>query len=101
MTNDFKIRYSAEFFEELDAIAFYIKNELKNTIAAYKLVKKVENKIEKRRKNPTSYEKNKTNGGYSYFKIYVNNYVIFYTVIDNVMEIRNIKYHKRNFEKLI
>ena len=27
MTNDFKIRYSAEFFEELDAIAFYIKNE--------------------------------------------------------------------------
>ncbi len=66
MTNKFEIRYSSEFFEELDAIAFYIKNELKNKIAANKLVKKVEIEIEKRQKNPKSYEQYKTNGGYSY-----------------------------------
>lgn len=77
MTNKFEIRYSSEFFEELDAIAFYIKNELKNKIAANKLVKKVEIEIEKRQKNPKSYEQYKTSGGYSYYKIYVDNYVVF------------------------
>ncbi len=101
MTNNFKIKYSSEFFEELDSITFYIKNELKNNIAANKLVKNVEIQIEKRQKNPKSYEQYKTIGGYFYYKIYVDNYVIFYTVIDDIMEIRNIKYHKRDFETLI
>ena len=101
MTNKFEVRYSSEFFDELDAIAFYIKNELKNKIVADKLVRKVEIEIEKRQKNPKSYELYKTNGGYAYYKIYVDHYVIFYTVIENVMEIRNIKYHRRDFEKLV
>ena len=92
MTNKFVVRYSLEFYEELDAITFYIKNELKNNIAANKLVEKVEHEIEKRHKNPKSYEKYKTNGGYSYYKIYVDNYMIFYTVIENVrrLEVLNI-----------
>lgn len=101
MTNKFEIRYSSEFFEELEAIVFYIKNELKNYIAANKLLAKVETEIEKRKLNPKSYEQYKTIGGYSYYKIYVVNYVIFYTVIEKVMEIRNVKYHKRDFERLI
>lgn len=101
MTNKFGIRYSVDFFEDLDAITSYIKNELKNAIVADRLIEKVEIAIEKRLENPISYEKYNTYGGYTYYKIYVDHYIIFYTVIENVMEIRNIKYHKRDFSKLI
>ncbi len=97
MTNKFGIRYSVDFFEDLDAITSYIKNELKNGIVANRLIEKVEIAIEK----PISYEKYNTYGGYTYYKIYVDHYIIFYTVIEDVMEIRNIKYHKRDFSKLI
>lgn len=85
----------------MEAITSYIKNELKNNIVANKLAKKVEIEIEKRLKNPKSYEKYKTYGGYTYYKIYVDNYIVFYTVVEDVMEVRNIKYHKRDFSKLI
>lgn len=64
--NKFEVRYSSEFFQELDAITSYIKSELKNNIAANNLVKKVENEIGKRLISPKSYEQYKTNGGYSY-----------------------------------
>ncbi len=101
MMNDFKIRYSTEFFSELEEIAFYIKSELKNNIAANNLIEKVQTEIGKRSKNPKSYEQYKTNGGYSYYKIYVDYYVIFYTVMENIMEIRSIRYHKRDFERFI
>ena len=97
MTNKFGIRYSVDFFEDLDAITSYIKNELKNGIVANRLIEKVDIAIEK----PISYEKYNTYGGYTYYKIYVDHYIIFYTVIEDVMEIRNIKYHKRDFSKLI
>lgn len=101
MTNKFEVRYSLEFFEELDAIILYIKNELKNNIAANKLVEKVENEIAKRQESPKSYKQYKTNGGYTYYRIYVDKYIIFYTVTDNIMEVRNIRYYRRNFNKLI
>ena len=91
MTNNFEVRYSLEFFQELEAITFYIKSELKNNIASNKLIKKVDNAIQKRQKNPASYEQYKTNGGYTYYKIYVDNYTIFYTITENSMEIRSIK----------
>ena len=101
MTNKFEVRYSLEFFEELDAITLYIKNELKNNIVANKLVERVESEIAKRRESPKSYKQYRTKGGYTYYRIYVDNYIIFYTVTENIMEVRNILYHRRNFEKLI
>lgn len=42
-----------------------------------------------------------TNEDILIYKIYVDNYVIFYTMIDNIMEIRNMKYNRRDFEKII
>lgn len=101
MRNKYGIKYSIEFYEDLEAITSYIKNELKNHMAVDRLVKKVEIEIEKRLQNPDSYEKYDTYGGYIYYKIYVDHYIIFYTVIEDVMEVRNIKYHKRDFSKLI
>lgn len=56
MTNKFGIRYSVDFFEDLDAITSYIKN----AIVANRLIEKVEIAIEKRLENPISYEDRKS-----------------------------------------
>ena len=36
-----------------------------------------------------------------YYRIYVRNYIIFYVVNDNIMEVRRIIYSKRDFEYLV
>lgn len=36
-----------------------------------------------------------------YYRIYIKNYVIYYVVIDNVMEVRRIVYGKRDRERLV
>ena len=36
-----------------------------------------------------------------YYRIYVKNYTIFYTVKDNTIFVRRILYSRRNFDKLI
>lgn len=38
---------------------------------------------------------------YTYYKIYVKNYIVFYTVKGDTMEVRRILYSRRNFDKLI
>ena len=38
---------------------------------------------------------------YPYYRIYVRNYVIFYVVIDDVMEVRRILYNRRDLQSLI
>lgn len=101
MKNNFKLRYSINFYEQLDIISLYIKNELKNNIAANNLVSKVEKEIIKRLENPLSYEKCKTKMGNSYYKIYIDNYTVFYTVTDNIMDVRSILYNRRNEDELI
>ena len=37
----------------------------------------------------------------TYYRIYVKNYTIFYTIKDNAMEVRRILSSRRNFDKLI
>lgn len=37
----------------------------------------------------------------TYYRIYVKNYIIFYIVRDDVMEIRRMLYSKRNFNHFI
>ncbi len=36
---------------------------------------------------------------YSYYRIYVKNYVIYYVVIDNVMEVRRLLYGARDTDR--
>lgn len=36
-----------------------------------------------------------------YYRIYVKNYIIFYTIKDDEMEVRRILYSKRNFNNYI
>ena len=81
----------------------YIKNKLENVIAASNLLDEIYEEISKRAYNPHDYEKYKSNRNrkIEYYKIYVKNYVIFYVVRDNIMEVRRILYKKRNFYNLM
>ena len=103
MEKKYKIKYLPLFYKDLDHITDYIKYQLRNEIAANNFVNKLETEIKQRAFSPDSYEeyisiRNRKN---AYFRIYVDNYTVFYTVKDNTMEVRRILYSRRNFDKLI
>lgn len=101
MTDKYKLKYSIAFYNDFEEIISYIKYELKNEIAAMNLINKVERAIIRRIKNPMGYEKYKTRAGNVYYKIYINNFAIFYTMNENIMEVRRMIYNKRDITKLI
>ncbi len=103
MEKKYRIVYLPLFYKDLDNITEYIKYQLKNKIAADNFVNKLEKEINQRAFSPNSYEEyisiRKRNN--KYYRIYVDNYTVFYTVKDDTMEIRRILYSRRNFDKLI
>ena len=102
MTKKYEIKYLPLFYKDLDQITDYIMYKLNNEIAANNFVNELEKEINKRAYNPISYEKyiSIKKRKYTYYKIYVKNYTVFYTVKDNIMEVRRILYSKRNFNKV-
>ena len=103
MNKKYKILYLPLFYKDLQQIYNYIVYVLKNKIVAENIINQIKEEIEKRSYNPTSYHKyiSLRKRKDTYYRIYVKNYVIFYIVIKDTMEIRRILYNKRNFEKII
>ncbi len=85
------------FERDLNEAADYIRYELCNVGAAKKLIDDVEVAILRRKENPEAFEKfySMKERKYPYYRIYVGNYIIFYVVIDEVMEIRRLIYNRR------
>ncbi len=99
----YEIRYLASFSDELNSIVNYITNELCNEEAAEKLLNDVIEAIETRSLYPDifeKYEKN-TNLRKEWFRIYVGNYIIFYTVSKRIMWVTHIIYSGRDYEELL
>ncbi len=104
MTNNkYTIKYSSTYINQFNSILKYFVNNLKNKIAAENFYNEVIKEIEKRSENPEGYEKyiSTRKRKNTYYRIYVKNYTIFYTVKDNTMEVRRILYSRRNFDKLV
>lgn len=104
MTNKpYKIMYLPIFERDLNSIIEYIIYKLKNREAALSLLDKVEHAIIERAKNPLLFEKYNSikERKYPYYRIYVGNFIIFYVVINDTMEVRRMIYGKRNIEKII
>ena len=101
--NKYTIEYLPSFSEELNEIIYYITFILKNKNAAERLLQNVHNAIEQRRDSPESYEiyKSKVNMKYDWYRIYISNFTIFYTVRNSIMEITHIIYSARNLDALI
>ena len=100
-SKSYKLRYLPIFEQDLMSSVNYITNVLKNEDAAIRLVDDIEDAIFERLKNPTLFETypSITKREYPYYRIYIHNYVIYYVVIDDVMEIRRLMYGARDTDK--
>lgn len=99
----YKLSFLPLFEQDLNEIIDYISIDLNNPKAARKLVDDIEKAILKRLETPlmyAPYESNKARK-YPYYKIKVKNFLIFYVVIDDTMEVRRILYSRRNIDSLI
>lgn len=98
----YKLRYLPLFEQDLIQTISYITNVLKNTDAAEKLVNDVEDAIQERLEYPLAFEpfpSKKRN--YPYYRIYIRNYVIYYVVIGDVMEVRRFLYGARDTNRYL
>lgn len=87
----------------MDNITDYIRYKLANEIVANNFVNEVEEEINQRLYNPDSYEKYQSirKRKNIYYKIYIKNYIIFYTVKNKTMEVRRILYSKRDINQFV
>ncbi len=101
--NKYTIKYSDTFVKQFNNILKYFIYKLQNKIVAENFYDEVIKEIETRRVYPESFEKynSRRKRKNTYYRIYVKNYTIFYTVRDNVIEVRRILSSRRNFDKLI
>ena len=67
------------------------------------LVEKVENAILERLNYPLAFEpfKSSRKRKNPYYRIYVENFVVYYVVIEDIMEVRRILYKGRDSSKII
>jgi len=95
---EYRLRYLPKYEDDLNEIIDYITLILKNPISADRLVDKIEGSIKERLNFPLSFEPYQSvkKRKYPYFRIYVDNFTIFYVVIGDIMEIRRILYSRRD-----
>lgn len=103
MNNKYTIKYTDTFIKQFNNILKYFIYKLQNKIAAENFFNEVIKEIEKRSKYPESFEKYNSSRKRknTYYRIYVKNYTIFYTIKDNTIRVRLILSSRRNFYKLI
>ena len=108
LSKKYRLSYLPLFYEDLDEKITYIAEVLRNPKAANDLLDKVEAAIMERLPVAESFEPYHSirERKYPYYRIYVDNYVIYYVVIsdnpdDLIMEVRRFLYNGQNRDKLI
>lgn len=98
----YEIRVLPLFVTELSEILDYIEHRLHNPQAAFELQAQVYEAIKARSTCAEAFEPyhSKFDRQYTFYRIYVKNYMIFYSVIDDVMEVQSIMYMKRDMQNL-
>ena len=97
----YKLRYLPLFEYDLSEIVDYIAVHLKNPDAAERLVSDIESAIHERLNCPDSFEPYHSvkERRHPYYRIQVRNFMIFYVVIGDIMEVRRILYSRRNWKR--
>ena len=108
LSKRYRLRYLPLFYEELDEKMTYIAENLKNPKAANDLLDKVETAILERLSVAESFEPYYSirERKYTYYRIYVDNYVIYYVVIYDdpnnlIMEVRRFLYNGQNRDNIV
>ncbi len=104
----YRLSYLPLFYEDLDEKVTYIAEKLKNPKAANDLLDEVESAIMERLPVAESFEPYHSvrERRYSYYRIYVDNYIVYYVVIDDdphdlVMEVRRFLYNGQNRDNMV
>jgi hypothetical protein len=104
----YELRYLPLFYEDLENKLLYIADELKKPQAANDLMDAVEKAIMERLPYAEAFEEyhSRNDRKYPYYRIYVDNYIIWYVVIDDeddhkIMEVRRFAYMGQNQSKLV
>ena len=104
----YRLSYLPLFYDDLDEKVTYIAEKLKNPNAANDLLDKVESAIMERLPAAESFEPYHSvrERRYSYYRIYVDNYIIYYVVIDDdpndlIMEVRRFLYNGQNRDDMV
>ncbi|ATW27608.1 type II toxin-antitoxin system RelE/ParE family toxin [Candidatus Formimonas warabiya] len=103
LAGKYALRYIPRFEQDLNEIVDYIVFKLHNPAGAINLINKMENAIVERLNCPLSFEPFQSNRKRKnpYYRIYVDNFTVYYVVIGNVMEIRRVLYRGRDVSKII
>lgn len=108
LNQKYRLRYLPLFYEDLEEVVEYIAEELKNPKAAGDLIDKVDAAILERLPMAESFEAyhSAKERKYVYYRIYVDNYVVYYVVIDDdsddlIMEVRRFLYTGQNRSKMV
>ena len=99
----YKIIYKQVFQKELSSIVSYILYALRNRNAARQIYKNVISAIESRACGlPSAFEVVSFAGlKKEYYRIYVNNYVVYYSLTENTMIVEHIFYSKQNILEIL
>jgi Plasmid stabilization system protein len=102
MKNKYKKTALLRFEKDLEEILDYIAFNLENPAVAIYLLDEIEEAIDKRLLNPLAFQKYYPKGvNVPHYCIRVKNYVIYYIVIGDEMELRRIFHNQRNRDNLI
>jgi toxin ParE1/3/4 len=99
----YKIRYLPIAQKDLQDILIYILENLKSSKAAMDFINTLDESILRLKQYPYSCKMYQPQEPleYEYRFLYVKNYLVFYAVIENIVEIHRIVYAKMNLEKLV
>ena len=100
----YELQYLPLFYDDLLATVKYLSEVLHNPKAANKLIDDVENAILDRLPNAEAFEPfhSLKEQRYPYYRIYVNNYIVYYVVIEHrIMEVRRLLYVGRNRNQIL
>ena len=99
----YKLRFLPLFEADLNQAIDYIAFELENPEAAERLADSVQAAIRERLPYAESFEAypSTRERQYPYYRIYVKNYIVFYVVIGDVMEVRRLLYRRSDLKQKI
>ena len=103
MPKQYRLQYLPLFWDDLEQAVFYVRDVLKNPAAAERLLDRTEEAILEHAKAPTMAQVYKTTRSrpQPYYWFAVGNYMVFYVVIGNVMEVRRFIYGTRDLTKML
>ncbi|WP_248921657.1 type II toxin-antitoxin system RelE/ParE family toxin [Olsenella intestinalis] len=103
MAKQYRLQYLPLFWDDLERAVFYVRDVLKNPAAAKRLLDRTEAAILEHAKTPTMAQVYRTTRTrpQPYYWFAVGNYMVFYVVFEDVMEVRRFIYGARDLTKML